>query len=78
MAENATDDGASGTPVSDAPEPPPLGDLLTRVARAIHFQSRALMAPLGLTPASARALRTPTGRSACPTWPNGCTSSRAP
>ena len=58
MAENATDDGASGTPVADAPEPPPLGDLLTRVARAIHFQSRALMAPLGLTPAAARTLRT--------------------
>jgi DNA-binding MarR family transcriptional regulator len=37
---------------------PPLGELLSRAARAIHLQSRELLAPLGLTPAAARALRT--------------------
>lgn len=36
----------------------PLGELLSRAARAIHLQSRELLAPLGLTPAAARALRT--------------------
>lgn len=43
----------------DAPaEPTPLGELLSRAARAIHVQSRRMLAPLGLTPAAARALRT--------------------
>lgn len=46
-----------GDPATDA-EPPPLGELLARAARAIHFQSRQMLAPLGLTPAAARALRT--------------------
>lgn len=41
---------------SDA-EPPPLGELIGRAARAIHFQSRQMLAPLGLTPAAGRALR---------------------
>ncbi|WP_051471125.1 MarR family winged helix-turn-helix transcriptional regulator [Patulibacter minatonensis] len=59
MADPATaagpraDDG-----VPDTAEPPPLGELIGRAARAIHFQSRQLLAPLGLTPAAARALRT--------------------
>jgi DNA-binding MarR family transcriptional regulator len=35
-----------------------LGELLSRAARAIHAQSRELLAPLGMTPAEARALRT--------------------
>lgn len=35
-----------------------LGELLSRSARAIHFESRRMLAPLGLTPAAARALRT--------------------
>lgn len=45
----------------DDTDPPPLGELLARAARAIHFQSRQLLAPLGLTPAAARALRTLAG-----------------
>lgn len=49
--------GVPGAP-ADAAEPPPLGELIARVARAIHHQSRQLLAPLGLTPAAARALRT--------------------
>lgn len=49
----------SGAPGADgAPGEPPLGELLSRAARAIHLQSRELLAPLGLTPAAARALRT--------------------
>jgi DNA-binding MarR family transcriptional regulator len=44
-------------PADGAPAEPPLGELLTRAARAIHLQSRAQLAPLGLTPAAARALR---------------------
>jgi DNA-binding MarR family transcriptional regulator len=35
-----------------------LAELLARTARAIHFESRRLLAPLGLTPAAARTLRT--------------------
>lgn len=35
-----------------------LAELLARSARAIHFESRRLLAPLGLTPAAARTLRT--------------------
>jgi DNA-binding MarR family transcriptional regulator len=50
-----TDDGG---PAVAAEDPPPLGELLARAARAIHFQSRQMLAPLGLTPAAARALRT--------------------
>lgn len=46
-----------GRPVATE-DPPPLGELLARAARAIHFQSRQMLAPLGLTPAAARALRT--------------------
>jgi DNA-binding MarR family transcriptional regulator len=46
-------DGTAG-----AAAEPPLGELLSRAARAIHLQSRELLAPLGLTPAAARALRT--------------------
>jgi DNA-binding MarR family transcriptional regulator len=42
----------------DGEDAPPLGELLSRAARAIHVQSRELLAPLGLTPAAARALRT--------------------
>jgi DNA-binding MarR family transcriptional regulator len=49
--------GSDPAAVADA-DPPPLGELLARAARAIHFQSRQLHAPLGLTPAAARALRT--------------------
>jgi DNA-binding MarR family transcriptional regulator len=53
-------------PMSDAPHAPAevdadvatLGEQLSRAARAIHVQSRALLAPLGMTPAAARALRT--------------------
>lgn len=49
-------------PMSDAPHAPAdaasLGELLSRAARAIHAQSRELLAPLGMTPAEARALRT--------------------
>ncbi|MGX6447038.1 MarR family winged helix-turn-helix transcriptional regulator [Patulibacter sp. S7RM1-6] len=48
--------------MSDAPHAPvdaaSLGELLSRAARAIHAQSRELLAPLGMTPAEARALRT--------------------
>lgn len=35
-----------------------LSELLSRSARAIHFEARKMLAPLGLTPAAARALRT--------------------
>ncbi len=35
-----------------------LAELLARSARAIHVESRHLLAPLGLTPAAARTLRT--------------------
>lgn len=55
--------GVPGAP-ADAAEPPPLGELIARVARAIHHQSRQLLAPLGLTPAAARALRTLAGAGA--------------
>lgn len=34
-----------------------LAELIARSARAIHFESRELLAPLGLTPAAARTLR---------------------
>ncbi len=34
-----------------------LAELLARAARAIHVESRALLAPMGLTPAAARTLR---------------------
>lgn len=61
MARTATDD-ATNAPAddvaADASEPPPLGELIARTARAIHHQSRQMLAPLGLTPAAARALRT--------------------
>lgn len=55
MADAAT---ATADPPVPGSEPPPLGELLARAARAIHLQSRQLLAPLGLTPAAARALRT--------------------
>jgi DNA-binding MarR family transcriptional regulator len=56
--DHAPRDGAPGEPTAEgAPGEPPLGDLLSRAARAIHLQSRELLAPLGLTPAAARALR---------------------
>jgi len=51
-------------PAVDVADPPPLGELLARAARAIHFQSRQMLAPLGLTPAAARALRTLAGADA--------------
>lgn len=35
-----------------------LAELLARSARAIHVESRRVLAPLGLTPAAARTLRT--------------------
>jgi DNA-binding MarR family transcriptional regulator len=55
-ATSAAVPAAAGT--AGAPSEPPLGELLSRAARAIHLQSRELLAPLGLTPAAARALRT--------------------
>jgi len=39
-------------------DPPTLGELLARTARAIHLQARERLAPIGLTPAAARALGT--------------------
>ncbi len=46
------DDNLSEDPVAV------LAELLARSARAIHVESRRLLAPLGLTPAAARTLRT--------------------
>lgn len=45
-------DNASEDPVAV------LAELLARSARAIHFEARKVLAPLGLTPAAARTLRT--------------------
>ena len=58
MSDDATQPGPAGAHALADPEPPPLGELLARAARAIHHQSRLMLAPLGLTPAAARALRT--------------------
>lgn len=46
------DDDVSEDPVAV------LAELLARSARAIHVESRRVLAPLGLTPAAARTLRT--------------------